>query len=353
MRDENLKKNSNNNYGLINYSFQNFLDKNDKFIHSRKNINDNNIIYTFSPYRLEYSNNLIFSYLSFLLKFIYKSLALRNKSLLFFFREIIKTYLLNKQKAHNFYKKYYFTHDNFYRPLWTYIAENKGSLIFVYFYSLNNSYTKYKDKADRFKTPLSLYTWNNYFVWNTSHQNYLINTIPHNSKNIFYKTPPVSFFTNSENVHNTPKVIVFDIVPHSIINYATYGKPYEYELFWKTSNIFLNDIFNLSKKYNFEFGLKTKRQTQLTDKKYIFLINKLKKNINFKFYDDSFSPEQIISKDSIVICFPFSSPAYFAKNLNSKVIYYDPLNKIQKDELNEIKLVSGFLNLDNYLKISL
>ena len=194
-----------------------------------------------------------------------------------------------------------------------------------------------------------MYTWNNFYVWNLSHKKYLQKIIPFNKNNKFYLKPPVSFFTNKQNLSSIPRVLVFDIVPHSMINYVTYGKPYEYELFWKTSNLFLKDIFKMSKKHHFKFALKIKRKNDLADKKYMKFINTSLKDSNFILYDDSFSPEQIISSNSIVICFPFTSPAYFAKSINAKAIYYDPLNKINNNELDDIKLISGIKNLDKYI----
>ena len=50
-----------------------------------------------------------------------------------------------------------------------------------------------------------------------------------------------------------------------------------------------------------------------------------------------------------MICFPFTSSAYFAKKLNAKCIYYDPLNTIKNNELNDIKLISTLKSLNKYL----
>lgn len=349
LKYKNLVSSRYNNLGLVKYAFSNFLNNENIFIHSVKNFKDNNLRYSKLPFKLEYSHIKIIKYLIFFFNFIKISIIKRNYSLIFFFREISISFLLKDQKKNCFYDYYYFSHDNFYRPLWTYVAENKGSMIYIYFYSLNNEYTQFKKNNFEYDTPLSLYTWNNFYVWSLSHKEYLKKIIPYNSKNKFYFKPPVSFFTNDRKVDNVPEVLIFDIAPHSLINYATYGKPYEYELFCKTSNLFLKDIFELSKKLNFRFGLKIKRLNNLVDKKYLRLINSFNKENNFILFDDSYSPEQIISSNSIVICFPFTSSAYFAKISNAKCIYYDPLNTIKNNELNDIKLISTFKSLNKYL----
>ena len=348
LKNKNLVTNNFNNFGLVNYAFTNFLNEKNTFIHSIKNFKSDKLKYSKSIFKLEYSNKNLITLFSLFANFIKISLFEKNFSLFFFFREISICFLLNNQKNKSFYDSYFFSHDNFYRPLWTFIAENKGSMIYLYFYSLNNEFTKYKNYDFRYITPLSLYTWNNFYVWSISHEKYLKKIIPSNDKNNFILKPPVSYFTNNKKIDNIPRVLAFDIVPHSLVNYATYGKPYEYELFWKTSNLFLNDILELSKKYNFKFALKIKRQNNLADKKYMNLIETLISNDNFILYDESFSPEQIISTNSIVICFPFTSPAYFAKNINAKTIYYDPLSIIKNNDLSDIELISGIQNLDKY-----
>ena len=346
---KNLVTSRYNNLGLVKYAFNNFLNNKNIFIHSVKNFKNNSLKYSKLPFKLEYSNKKITKLLIFFFNFIKTSIIKKNYSLIFFLREISISFLLKDQKKNCFHDSYYFSHDNFYRPLWTYIAENKGSMIYIYFYSLNNEYTQFKKNYFDYNTPLSLYTWNNFYVWSASHKKYLKKIIPYNSKNKFYLKPPVSFFTNDRKIHEIPKVLTFDIAPHSLINYATYGKPYEYELFWKTSNLFLKDIFILSEKLNFKFGLKIKRLNNLVDKKYLKLINSLTVENNFILFNDSYSPEQIISSNSIVICFPFTSSAYFAKKLNAKCIYYDPLNTIKNNELNDIKLISTLKSLNKYL----
>ena len=70
------------------------------------------------------------------------------------------------QIKNNLSKSYYFEHAHICRPLWTYIAQEKGSEIFSYFYSGGTSQIVFDKSISKSPTPkFQNLNWPNYLFW--------------------------------------------------------------------------------------------------------------------------------------------------------------------------------------------
>ena len=106
--------------------------------------------------------------------------------------------------------------------------------------------------------------------------------------------------------------MVFDIIPYRrsfISNYNLYANSF-YE-----NNIlkFLSDICKLSDKYSLYIKPKRSEMLKSHSKKYNFY---LKNNNKFNILNPQYSPKDMIKRFDKIICYPFSSTAWIAKEMN-------------------------------------
>ncbi len=86
-------------------------------------------------------------------------------------------------------------------------------------------------------------------------------------------------------------------------------------------------------------------------------VEKLKSSkVDLKKFDkflliNNIAPRRLINEVNLVICFPFTSPAFIAKNLNKSVIFYDPIGIVDDtlDFARDIPLIHGKDNLSIYI----
>ena len=244
---------------------------------------------------------------------------------------------------------------NLYRPLWTYMAEKKGSRISLYFSSLNveimSPFSGLDDSYSYF--PLS---WPECIVWTDlikkkvikhsiiKPQIYVENFIPF--KALEYKKITI------------PKkcILIFDLEPQKLTKYIQehgfcphseyvyYNKP----LYRK----FFNDILDLSFQYGYSILHKRKRFIKDKNVLYDDFINELEKNVNFQSIDPNYDLVELIENATATISQPFTSVSYLANSMNKLSIYYDPINYIRKNDeaRSGVSLISGRKELNKWFK---
>tara|TARA_Y100000992_G_scaffold285176_1_gene235934 strand:- start:1396 stop:2913 length:1518 start_codon:yes stop_codon:yes gene_type:complete len=122
-----------------------------------------------------------------------------------------------------------------------------------------------------------------------------------------------------------------------------------YENFYANSNVlrkFYEDINEILKEKNIVSFVKAAKGEE-----------KLKASkVDLKNYDkflliNNIAPRRLIDEVDLVICFPFTSPAFIAKNLNKSVIFYDPIGIVDDtlDFARDIPLIHGKDNLSMYI----
>ena len=237
----------------------------------------------------------------------------------------------------------------FYRPIWTYIAEEKGSRILFYFYSTNNRNLKTKSGYPQ-QTPWHLISWPYYLVWDEFQADYIKSFDRYNS--IVQEVGPI-WFSSSEETIDVPlnSVAVFDVTPVRSAIYITLGARLEYYIY-STSNQFLSDIQLVLKNEDINMLHKMKRNHAIMDKKYVQKINQLIKKSNFIKVPPEIDALQLIKKTKACISMPFTSTALIAKSEGKPSVYYDPSGIIQKDEkaAHGIPILSNIDDLKEWVR---
>ena len=247
---------------------------------------------------------------------------------------------------------YYFNNNSsFYRPLWTYEAEKKGSKILFYFYSSGiEPYKKSFSDRDNFTHAFyEIMTWSNYLVWDEGQAKFLSETINISAE---IKIIGPIFFKNNNLKQETFKniALIFDIQPFRYSFVKLLGIDFYY-MNYKTNKAFLEDCMEAVNETNLTLALKRKRDIySLVHKGYAMLIKKLKVN-GLKEIDSDIFTLELIKKSSMVISLPFTSTSRIAKILGVPTIYYDPTGKIFKNDpaSRGIKVVNNIKDLNKWV----
>ncbi len=239
--------------------------------------------------------------------------------------------------------------DPFYRPMWTYMAEKKGSRILFYFYSTNDEEFK-REGGYPLQKPWYLMSWPYYLVWDKYQENFIKRFDKHNS--IIEKVTSV-WFSSSEKSIEAPSnsIAVFDVTTMRPTRYFFLGTAYDYYVA-DIANQFLNDIQLVLNQNNINMLHKMKRVPLFAHKKYLRKINQLRKKSNYIEVEPSIDPFQVIQKTKACISIPFTSTAIIAKIEGRPSVFYDPSGMVQKDDraAHGIPVLSGIDELKEWVE---
>ena len=238
---------------------------------------------------------------------------------------------------------------SFYRPIWTYLAEEKGSKATLYFYSTNIEMLK-EVGGNSTPYPWHLMSWSHYLVWDEYQADFV--------KEISQGTPiikdvgPIWFSSNNTSV-DVPlnSIAVFDVTPKRLSMYISLGFSFEYYTS-NTVNQFLSDIQLVLSQNNINMLHKIKRKNQSADKRYESKINQLIGEPNYIKVDPGANASQVIQKTNACISIPFTSTAMLAKQEGKPSVYYDPSGTIQKNDMaaHGILVLSGIGELQKWVE---
>ena len=286
--------------------------------------------------------NFIFFKYFFLILLDFSFLRIKQISI---FSEIVKLCCaLSKEKNSYINDYFFFSQLPFFRPLYTYCL---GRNVFFIENHISTNPSYFKDGTKDLQTMWKNLTWDNYLVWNDNHKNFIKNNQIIEAK--YFISGPISFGTsNVQNLKNKipESILVFDSVPFRksfISNYNVYAATYHEDNIIK----FLNDIYKLNDKFMIYIKPKRNQVAKIYSKKY----NKyLKNNNKFKILNPGYSPKDIVCRFDKVICLPFSSTAWIAKNLNKKVCFYDVVGLHQDfgNTFDNIRIIRNFSELQKW-----
>lgn len=268
-------------------------------------------------------------------------------------REKIKALVFDLSE-HPKAKQYLFHNSGWiYRPLWTYLAEKKGSRVLFYFYSVNCERFKKGGKyPDIMTNAWAITTWPQYLVWDDYQADFIHRVIQRNNTAIVVGS--VSFtFGEKKLVYEGKKFIaVFDVQPMRETFYNTLGIDTEYYVPTVT-NKFLDDIIHTANHYGFNVIIKRKREIgKYLHPEYRSFMERHTQSEGCIFIDPSIPAEEIIPKSEFVISMPFTSTAILAKEMGKSGIYYDPSGIIEKDDRagHGITIINGKEELRKWIE---
>jgi len=238
-----------------------------------------------------------------------------------------------------------------YRPLWTYVAEDRGARILIYHYSTNSAKAK---TADGY--PPEHHTWNQtnwplHLVWNTEHANFVRRAIPGANVQIvgsiwFSSSPePLEIFPS-------PAIAVFDVQPFRPARYAMLADEFNYYTA-ETCLAFLQDVARACDEAGFHMVWKRKRNIgAIAHPKYRKLADHLEESQNLSIAPATQSAIRVIESCNAVISLPFTSTALLGEGIGKPTCYYDPTGLLQKDDRSAhgITFIQGYDELAIWVK---
>ena len=261
------------------------------------------------------------------------------------------------QREKQLAKSYLFHNSFIYRPIWSYVADKKGSDIIFYFYSINNE--TFLGKDGNSASPNYIWqnmNWPKYLFWNEYSKNYYTQ---------FCRKPfrseisgPISLNHNRLDrnlLFREPSISIFDVMPIRVSSYRSLASPFEYYI-PEVAISFLKDILLVCEEHNIQMLLKNKysfnsKKPIYHHPKYINFLLKLSKNKNVIFIKPDTSPVDLIKATKLSIVMPFTSTAFISKTVNKPVCYYDSSGIISKKDMstNDIEIIIGYKELKDWV----
>ncbi len=272
---------------------------------------------------------------------------------LFMISDIVKCKFY-QEINHNFLaKEYLFSYSNLdYRPLWTYIVENRGSQITFWAYASSLSGIKKKNGEYTFTDyAWEISTWPTILVFTKKFKEFVENIVSSKSKVLLFDKPIANTDgilpdNLAKEIKNKTVVSIFDVSPVSDLNAALLLHDPRFRTV-ENGKKFISDICEIFNHENFFILFKVKRPLKynsIFDKDYIEYIESLTKVYKNVFLcHGNISAEKVIQLSSLCISIPFTSTAFIASMVNVESIFYDGSGMVQPDDCNSqgIKLVSG------------
>lgn len=351
------------NKTMSEFNIINWLKKNKNgsrfiFLNSKiKNIQKNEEIIVVNNLTDIFTRNLkigsftinFFKYLFFcftdLLMFRYGSFLL--------FDEFTK-YLLVKNSNSEKLEFLFIWENNIRRPLWTYALSNEPEIF--NFSNFNEIRTNLKNELSYDFEGYFISTWNIYNVWTEECKNFLKQRL-NNMTEINVVGPIFSYDMDLKLELPKSKIIaMFGYETHrwscGISTIAEYQN-YSSHIYSK----FYEDLLEVIKDKNIYLAIKRKKEfSETLEKKYIKNIyEKLKKNPQVIYINPKISPYRLIQQTTCSISLPFTSTSVAANILKKKSIYYDPINKINKDDPSRcgIEVINDKNRLREWINVQL
>ena len=249
--------------------------------------------------------------------------------------------------------EYLFHHStSIYRPLWTYVAENKGSRILCYFYSsVDQPETKEGRESQRFDWSPS--TWPTFLVWDLFQKQQLKHDVPKNTK--FLITGPIPFCDSNLELPKSdkPYIAVFNIDPHRPSSHFGISTSADYYAEHpNVQQLFLKDISEIAEELNINIFIKPKRDIgSIMPKSYAAILCELSAKAHVEIVRSEISPFRLISNSAATLSAPFTSPTIFGSHLSIPSAYYDPTdwtNPLDAAARGK-QIISGKKQLKNWL----
>jgi len=265
----------------------------------------------------------------------------------FLFPEAVNLHYVHALNQKSLAEGYYFSNSNwYYKPLWTYEAEKKGSTVSLYYYSTNMENFLYDEHKKKESHGLKIMTWNHFIVWDQQQENYLKKFCPYAAyiQIGYVDFSGIKFISKSK--LKVQRLAVFDITPTRPTYYTMLGfaiSPYYSE---KLNLTFLHDIIEVFNSDNWEILWKRKRNV---DKKFISetfnqkQLNIVRNKINI--IDPNIAARSLVESSDAVISIPFTSTAILGKINGIPSVYYDASGKIQQNTSHNISVLKNSYEL--------
>ena len=348
VKKENVSKNFNDETFVSWFNKNFYLNEKKIFFTTLENPNINNLQIVKNSSQIPnigfHYNLLILLFKSILMYLYFFKNFFLNKPLYFFMsEEIMKALIFSIMPKKKICDEYVFLNRTYiYRPLWTYIAEERKSLITLVFFSTNQGrYTEGNSWTG--------ISWSRFYIWDKIQLNFLEKYNSIKAKYYQFNYIPMC---DDYNISHIPysDICIFDDAPLSLLHTALYGQ-IDSNYNFNCCLSFFDDILEIASKYNLSINFKIKREMKSIHKGYLKKI-KNSKYKKIQLIDANVAPKRVIEKSKLVISYPFSTTGLIAKNFAKEVIYYSPhdIDDSFKVYTRDIKTIFNKINLEYFIK---
>jgi polysaccharide biosynthesis PFTS motif protein len=270
------------------------------------------------------------------------------------FREAIENKIISLTKSSHLAREYLFNNENmFYRPLWTYTAESKGSKITYY-----NWAASYGDFLGPHGYPPAeigerIQNWPNILQWALPYGKYLKSILVSASSEVKI-VPPIYYcdFGSESYESEKPLISIFDVSPQRTYFMDILVPSVEYRTY-EVGKKFLDDIYEIATQNGFNLLWKRKRNFSARHHKaYIKFAEEFSKRPGVISANPRSSAFHVIKQSRGTISMPFTSTAIVGESFSIPSIYYDSVNMLFKEDRGAqgIPLISGKEELKNWIQ---
>jgi polysaccharide biosynthesis PFTS motif protein len=250
--------------------------------------------------------------------------------------------------------EYLFSLSSFeYRPLWTYEAEKKGSLVTNFSYATSFGGFKSRNGYVDVEYYFDITTWPRLLYWSDDYISFIRSKVSpavkvmHVAEPICYSDHPFTFPFFPEKT-----VAVFDVTPVDPYTSAKLLPELQYRTF-ENGKRFLTDIYEAFGKNGFTIVWKRKRGFgSIHNRDYILFCDEFEKLPNVVVIHPDVSAFHVIEECSCSISMPFTSTAFVAKYFKKPSVFYDGTQILYKDDRGAqgVPLISGIDELTDWCK---
>jgi polysaccharide biosynthesis PFTS motif protein len=270
------------------------------------------------------------------------------------FREAIENKIISLTRNSHLAREYLFNNENmFYRPLWTYTAESKGSKITYY-----NWAASFGDFLGPHGYPPAeigerIQNWPNILQWAMPYGKYLQSILVSTSSEVKIVDPIYYCDFGSESYKSDkPLISIFDVTPQRTYFMDVLVPSVEYRTYI-VGKKFLEDIYEIATQNGFNLLWKRKRNYSARHHKaYIKFAEEFSKRPGVISANPRSSAFHVVQQSKAVISVPFTSTALIAESFNIPSVYYDPSKILFNEDraAQGIPLVSGKEELKNWFQ---
>ncbi len=267
--------------------------------------------------------------------------------------EAVMAKVIEETKAELLAKEYLFSISSFaVRPLWTYIAEAKGSVITNYSYASSFQGIKTKNGYVNQDYPFEITSWPRLLYWTDSYVSFLKTVVDQNITVI--QVPPVY---HSDQLFDFPEikekcVAVFDVSP--VEEYENVIRlPEAAFRNYENGKKFLMDIYLALESKKIKILWKRKRGfSKMHSNEYMAFCDSFEKLPNVICIPPGVSAFRVVKKSNFCISMPFTSTAFIGVDGNIPSVFYDPYGTMYKDDRGAqgVELLSGIDELKGWIE---
>jgi polysaccharide biosynthesis PFTS motif protein len=209
------------------------------------------------------------------------------------------------------------------RPLWTYAAEQSGSQVTMYYYSVSMPFI-FRGKRPRMESGLQSMTWQRILTFSKNHRDYLEEATQ--SRIPIELVTPIYFsdYVAKVPTYDKKNVAVFDVTPVRMAERALLAPADDY----RTAEVgirFLEDLYTVLASNGYSLIWKKKRTTSsIHSKIYANYTSSFKTRPGVIEVHSDVAASRVIDSCAAVISMAFTSTAVFAHSSKKPSIFYDP-----------------------------